>query len=126
VRASCLAALSLGLLVTACAGYRPSAADAAGPALTIRNEGHRLLDISYRCVQNGAVYRLDAIEPQTVRTFRIRPAWCANLHVLSHTLAARSPDVPAYAVVPLHGDRENELVFTQFGVLINRTGAASN
>jgi hypothetical protein len=114
--------------LTACAGGTapPAASAEAGPALTIRNDGHRLLDLSYRCVQNGAVYRLDAVEPLTVRTFRIRPAWCANLHFVSHVAASRDPESRAFAVVPLHDDRPNLIVFNAYGMLENRTGRGGN
>jgi hypothetical protein len=116
------------LALAACAGGTapPSTTLEAGPALTVRNDGHRLLDLSYRCVQNGAVYRLDAVEPHTVRTFHIRPAWCVNLHLVDQVMATRDPEARAFAVVPLHDDRPNVIVFNAYGFMENRTQRGAN
>ena len=122
MRRFALASLVL-VLASGCAHLRGPAE--GGRTLTIRNDGHRLLDMGYRCTENGPARRLGTVTPLTTASFQIRPASCATIYLVDQPLGIPHPDDPAFAVVPLLGAGPVELVFDEWGMVMRTEPAAT-
>jgi hypothetical protein len=115
-----LVTVLVAVVVASCASLAVPAGE-HGPTLTIRNEGERTLDLSYRCIDHGPVRRLGAIPPRSSDTFVLEPASCSTIHLVRQPLLGLAqPDAPAFAVVPLFDSGSVELVFGNTGLLMRR------
>jgi hypothetical protein len=94
--------------------------DPDGPVLTIQNESGILLDLAYRCTENGPVRRLGAVPPRMSDTFPLQPADCTTLHLVHQPLGIGRPDARPFAVVPLFDQSSVELVLNEQGVVMRR------
>ncbi|CAN5163018.1 hypothetical protein BH23GEM2_BH23GEM2_24890 [soil metagenome] len=114
----------LVLTVAGCATLRGPVAE-EGPALVIHNEGFAHLDLAYRCTENGPVTPLGSVQPQTVATFVLKPAFCSSVYLVSRPLGLQPLGLDrdgrrAFAVVQLNARGPTELVFTAAGVLLRK------
>jgi hypothetical protein len=110
----------LGLLtvvIGGCASLR-GPVEQTGQMVTVHNERSSLVDLSYRCVENGAVRRLGPVEPRSSRTFAVGP--CATLYLVSHTGGIVDMDARSFATVPLFDDSPIEIVLGLHGGVMRR------
>lgn len=117
MRPTTLAAALFTLAVAGCASLRGHRTE-TGPTLTIHNEGPWLLDLSYRCIENGPNRRLGTVTPESSATFSLRPGSCPTVHLVSQSLGFNHPDKPAFAVVPMLGERSVEVVIAATGTVM--------
>jgi hypothetical protein len=114
----------LALVAAGCASFR-GPIDDTGPLVTIQNDGTRLLDLSYRCIENGPVHRLGSVPPASSRTFRLRPPACSTLHLLAPSpISVIDRDARAVAVFGIPRSRVLELVVSPHGALFRKPARA--
>lgn len=106
------AVLVLVLLASGCAALR-GPVERHGPVLTVYNERDLPVDLSYRCVEHGAVHRIGVVLPRETQRFTLQPANCGSLHLIQHTEGHRQP---VEDVVPLFGERTLHLTLALWGV----------
>ncbi len=108
--------LLIPVMVSGCATLRAPVEEVPGMPVTIHNERAALLDLSYRCVENGPIRRLGAVGPRESQTFSVRPATCGTLYLVSQSpISVMDPDARAFATVPLFGESSVEIVFGVHG-----------
>jgi hypothetical protein len=126
MRAFCSAVI-LAFLVSGCATLRGPVAE-EGPSLTVRNEGFSLLDLAYRCTENGPVTTLGSVRGQTVETFVLKPAFCSTVYLIRRPtgiqpLGLDRKGEQAFASVVLSADGTATVVFTVTGVMLRKDSA---
>jgi len=119
-----VSAVILALAAAGCASLRGPVVE-TGRTLTIHNEGFALLDLSYRCTENGPVARLGAVRAQATQTFVLKPASCSTVYLISQPpglqpIGLDRQGARAFAVVPLFGEAHAEIALTSAGVIVRR------
>jgi len=123
MRRTTLALALLALPLAGCATLR-GPVEVAGPEITIHNEAHRLLELSYRCVENGPARRLGTVAPMQTVSFVLRPASCRTVYLVRDGYGVQHPDPPAFAVLPLLGRGSLEVVIGASGLVMRQEGAS--
>lgn len=122
-----VSAVILALATAGCATMRGPVVD-SGRTLTIHNEAFGIMDLSYRCTENGPVARLGNVRPGTSQTFVLKPASCSTVYLIAQPpglqpIGLDRQGARPFAVVPLFGEERAAIALTSTGVIVRRDSA---